>query len=351
VAFSLDKALQSRVVLLSGDEGALRARALQEVVSSVTAEDDFDIEHFTGGESKPIEWTASAGTAPFLSERRTVLVRHLLREDEVDSVGWSSLPPFSLLVLVADEESGDESRQSRYTKLRSRWEKAVKDSKGYVEEFKISANQLNESIRQEATRLGKKLSAGAAAILTEMCGGSLSRSLEELEKVALFVGSRDQITEVDVRTVVLPSREYSVFRMTDCALAGDAAEAIRQLRILVGSTTKAEDAGISRILPTMHRQLRLIWQARTIIDAKTSIENAPESVRRQFPESVSILKQQPFVQSKAMKSARAVSLDGVAECLGILGEADCQLKGILAGYSGMETLEQMLLKMVRVVRA
>ena len=44
-------------------------------------------------------------------------------------------------------------------------------------------------------------------------------------------------------------------------------------------------------------------------------------------------------------------LSGVAECLGILSEADCRLKGILTGYSGMETLEQMLLKMVAVVRA
>lgn len=343
--------MAARVVMLSGDEDALRSRALRELASAATLEDDFDIEVVDAGETAPTQWSASAGTAPFLSSRRTVIVRHLLRRDEIDTTGWKELPETAFLVLVADDEQGDDSKQSRLGTLRNQWEKAVKAAGGHIEVFKTEPKQVVESVRQEAVRLGKKMSPKAAETLTEMCGGSLSRALEELEKLALFVGDTEQITESDVRNVAMPSREWNVFKMVDAAFGGDGGEALRQLRILVGSATKAEDAAFSRILPTIHRQLRLIWQAKIILDAKANPDDPPESVIRLFPDNPSILKQAPFVKGKAMRAARTVSFEQIAACFSILSDADSRLKGMLPYYSGMETLEQMLLRMIETLSA
>jgi DNA polymerase III subunit delta len=336
--------------MLSGEEDALRMRALQELTAAATLEDDFDLQMMDGGDSEPVHWSASAGTSPFLSSRRTVIVRHLLRCDDIETVGWSNLPETALLVLVADDEGGDESKQSRLGTLRGKWEKAVKAAGGYIEEFKTDPKQLLESIRQESSRLGKKMSPKAAETLAEMCGGSLSRALDELEKLALFAGSGEQISEMDVRNVAMPSRDWNVFRMVDAAITGDAAEALRQLRILVGSSTKAEEAAFSRILPTLHRQLKLIWQARILIEARADIENVPESVTRQLPDNPSLLKQAPFVRGKAMRAAKNANFDQLAECLKLVGDADAKLKGMLPSYTGMETLEQMLLRMIEALR-
>jgi len=336
--------------MLSGEEDALRIRALQELTTAATLEDDFDLQMMDGGDSGPVQWSASAGTAPFLSSRRTVVIRHLLRCDEIETTGWSDLPETALLILVADDEGGDESKQARLGTLRGKWEKAVKGAGGYIEEFKTDPKQLLESIRQEASRLNKKMSPKAAETLAEMCGGSLSRALDELEKLALFVGANDLISEMDVRNVAMPSRDWNVFRMVDAAITGDAAEALRELRILVGSSTKAEEAAFSRIMPTLHRQLRLIWQARILVEARADIDNVPDSLARQLPDNPSLLKQQPFVRGKAMRAAKSATFDQLSECLALVGEADARLKGMLPSYTGMETLEQMLLKMIEALR-
>lgn len=343
--------MAARVVLLSGEEDALRTRALTELVEAATAEDDFDLETFDAGDTGPTQWSASAGTAPFLSARRTVIVRHLLRCDDLATAGWAQLPPTALLILVADDEGGDENKQRRLGTVRGQWEKAVKACGGYIEEFKTNPKELLDSIRQEAARLGKRISPQAGETLAEMCGGSLSRALGELEKLALFAGENETISDHDVRSVVMPSREWNVFRMTDAAISGDAAEALRQLRILVGSQSKAEDAAHSRILPTLSRQLRLIWQARLILDAKADPENLPDTVSRLLPDNPNFAKQAPFVKTKAVRTARAITLPQLATCMRLVSDADARLKGMLPSYSAMESLEQMLLQMVQTVRA
>jgi DNA polymerase III subunit delta len=350
VAFSVEKAMSARVAMLSGDEDALRSRALQELTAAATLEDDFDLQVMDAGETNAMEWSASAGTTPFLSSRRTVVVRHLLRLDEIDTRGWAELPETALMILVADDEGGDDNRQRHFSSLRSSWEKAVKAVGGYVEEFKTDPKQLVESIRQEANRLGKKMSPKAGETLAEMCGANLSRAMDELEKLSLFVGAGDTISEADVRNVALPSREWNVFRMVDAAITGEGGEALRQLRILVGSATKAEDAAFGRILPTLHRQLRLIWQARMMIEARVDPESPPESFVAQLPDNPSLLKQAPFVRGKAIRAARNATFDQLSACLSIVGDADARLKGMLPSYNAMETLEQMLLKMVEALR-
>src|SRR5687768_17322755 len=98
--------MSARVAMLSGDEDALRTRALQELMAAATMEDDFDLQVMDAGDSSPMEWSASAGTTPFLSSRRTVVVRHLLRLDGIDTRGWGDLPETALMILVADEEGG-----------------------------------------------------------------------------------------------------------------------------------------------------------------------------------------------------------------------------------------------------
>jgi DNA polymerase III delta subunit len=347
VAFSLEKAMASRVVFLGGAEPILRSRALQECVSAATLEDDFDLQVMEASDSSPTEWSAAAGTAPFLSTRRTVIVRHLLRCDAEDISSWKHLPESAFLVLVADEESGDESKLGR---IRSQWEKAISGVGGYVEIFKTESKDLLDSIRQEAAKFGKKLSPKGAEALAEMCGSNLSRSLEEVEKLALYVGKAEQISESDVRTVAIPSREWNVFRMIDSATQGDASEALRQLRILVGSATKAEEAAFRNILPMLHRQLKLIWQAKTIQELKANSANISGEVQAILPTNPPWESLHSFVQNKAMKLARSASFQSLAACLEVVSDADAKLKGILPSYSAMDTLDQMLLKLVELLR-
>src|SRR5206468_3285295 len=118
-------------------------------------------------------------TAPFLSERRTIVVRHLLRREpdgEDLAKQMKLLPETGLLLLVADEEVGDENRQRRLASIRSAWEKVVKAAGGVVADFPTNAKQIRESIKNEAERLGKKISDASAESLAEMTGANFSRA-------------------------------------------------------------------------------------------------------------------------------------------------------------------------------
>lgn len=345
------KVLECPLILLGGEEPALRNRALRTLLDQ-GGEDDFDRQGFEADESTPIEWLAAAGTAPFLSDRRTVVVRHLLRFDfdPDEPLSLKGLPNSARLVLVADDETGDENKQKRLQTVYKKWAKLVKDAKGLALDFETKPEAVRSQVHAEVLGRGMKISPKALDTLVEMTGGNLSRCLEEIEKLALFAGQDGEIKESHVIEVVVPSREWNIFKLSNAIIAGQAGEALNQLNILAASTTKIEDFAFKTIFPQLSRQFRLLWQARICIEAKTNPGNAPESVSRLFPADMSLAKQSPGAQGAIMRNAQKVRFDGLRRCLRIVADADARMKGLLDGYSSRETLERMVLEMIEAVR-
>ncbi len=355
MSFDPTEALKHRCVLLSGAEDVLRMRALAEIVRRSTAGEDFDLQTFVAGDADVMEWLGSAATAPFLGERRTVVVRNVLREDEPQEAfgekgeRLASLPETAALVLVVDDEPGDDQRQQRLLAIRKSLEAVVKKGGGLVLTFASDPAKARATVKAEAARLGTSITDRAADTLLEMVGGNLSRSFEELEKLAVYAGIEPQITEADVRAVAVPSREWQVFKLVDALVAGRVSEATRQMRILIGSA-KAEEAAFSRVLPMLDRQLRLVWQARSCIEAKCSPPDVSEAVASEFPEKNNLLGEKDFVQRNAMREARKLTHAQLARCFRAVADADEALKGLKASFSGIDTLERMVLEMAEAVR-
>ena len=351
--FNAEKALQHRVVILTGEEEAMRQRAFHDLLAAAQiSRDDLDLETYSADESQPGDWYAAAGTSPFLADRRTVIVRHLLRceIDKVKKTDFSKLPASAFLILVADDESGDENKQARLKTLRKNWEKAVQSAGGGVFAFDSDPKMIREVLKKEVANIGKTISEPAVLALVDMTGGSLSRALDELQKLELFIGSQANIRESDVREVVVPSREWNVYRMVESVFQGQIPEALRQLRVLMGSPTKAEDAAFSRILPTVSRHLRLLWQARACVEGNfTSPALASPKVAGMFPEKNSIAKEQPYRLGPLMNTARRLTFPQIEKCFAIVADTDARLKGTLTSFTALDTLERMLLEMSSVV--
>jgi DNA polymerase-3 subunit delta len=347
-------AAKSAVVMLSGSEEELRRRALRGLVD-VPGVDPIDVEVYVAGESEPSAWYSAALTAPFLSDRRVVVVRNLLRaggpDDAPDSVlDLKAVPPSARLVLVADDEQGDDFKQRRLDALARQWERRVEESGGKVLRFEVGSSEVKKQLRTEIEALGRTATVRALDLLIEMTGGSFSRAVEELEKLDLFVEREATIQERDVLAVVVPSREWNVFRLVDAIVAGQVAEALAQLRTVIELPQKAEDAAMQRILPALNRQLRLIWQARLCVEAGCAPQSAPDSVARHFLEKPSLAQERDFVIRNAMRAARSMDFALLARCFEIVGNADAALKGLLPSFSAGETLEQMVLRMAEAAR-
>ena len=343
-----EKAILQRTVLVVGDEELLRRRAIEGLLAAAeVTKDDFDLEAYEADDSRPDAWIAAAGTSPFLAARRTVVVRHLLRRDpeEMRDGALASLPETSLLILVADEESSE-----TLAKRGKAWAKVVEKAKGAVILCDADPKKAQEGIRPELARVGKTMSSAAVATLVEMTGGSLSRATDELEKLALYVGEAERIDEAAVRALVVPSREWNVFAMIDGILDANVSEALRHLRILVGSAAKAADVGHSSIVPLTSRALRLTWQGRVCLDAGRGPGDATPEIRATFPDKPNLAKEGSWRQNRVMTSARKTTLPALAACMGILADTDSRLKGALPGYTPIDTLERMVLEMVEALR-
>jgi len=346
--FNPESALKHRVIMLAGEEEALRRRALDDLLAKAGIQkDDFELETLSADASNPMEWYASVSTAPFMGDRRTAIIRHLLRidADKLKGVDFAKLPASSLLILIADDEAGGEDRQRTLKSSRLKWEKAVTKAGGASYSFDPDPKGALLAIKQEVARIGKKISDPAAAALVEMTGGSLSRGIDELKKVEMFLGNQEMIRESDIREVVVASREWNVYRMVDSVFNGQTPEALRQLRVLIGSQTKAEEAAFQRILPTVSRHLRLLWQARICVEAGCNPTNPPESVAKMLPSKNSITAEQSYRLGALMGMARVVSLPAIERCFAIVADTDARLKGSLSSFSALDTLERMLLEM------
>lgn len=347
--FDVSRALAHRIVLLTGDEDALRLSALSELVAAASEGDDFDVENFNGDSSSPGQWLASCGTAPFLSPRRIAVVRNVLRSAEWGEFGKPELPETALLILVADEESSGSDDRKWVTRATA-WAKAI-DKIGHVCKFTVDAKAFAAYVQQAAGKQGKKFSSQALEVFSEMTAQNLSHALGELDKLVLYSGDSPQITDRDVRAVVVPSREYNVFGLVDAVLSAKGGAALEQLRVMMGNNPRVEAPAMREVFPNLSRQFRLIWQARLILDHGGRQGSIPKPASDLFPDQHGFLSQKEYPQKLAIRAAERLSLAQIGRCIEVLVTAESRMKGLEPAFSAQDALEMMVLELVGAVRA
>jgi len=348
----IGKAASARVVYLTGDETALRNRALVELLQAHEIRtDDFDYESVDADSVLPEAWIGSVSTVPFMASRRVLVVRHVSRRDpKTYPVDLARVPEQGLLILVDDDESGDDGRQSTLDRVSKRWQDLVKTAKGTILNFAPDNKRAGALVGEAAAALGKPLTPKARDLLLEMCGGSASRAMDELEKLAIFAGDSPQIRESDVTALVVPSREWSIFKLTDALLADDVGAALKQLRNLVGSSSKPEEAAHRSIIPMVARQMKLLWQARTIIEAQSSLDRLTPELRHLLPDKPNIATLSEYQSGPLMRAARNLNFKRLERAMAIVADTDARLKGALPAFSAIETLERMALELCTTFR-
>ncbi|MRR17077.1 MAG: DNA polymerase III subunit delta [Deltaproteobacteria bacterium] len=121
-----------------------------------------------------------------------------------------------------------------------------------------------DTLRREAQKLldasGKSLAPAAWTALGKKTGFQLRPSLNELQKLILFVGGRSVIEGKDVEAVVGKTSEDSIFDLTTALAVKDATAALAALRALL-------DQGEHHlmILTMISREIRMLLQAAILV--------------------------------------------------------------------------------------
>lgn len=116
------------------------------------------------------------------------------------------------------------------------WVAAVERAGVFVPVWPLKPNELSDWIGQRMTRSGLKPDRDAIAALAERVEGNLLAAAQEIDKLKLLHGSAP-LDAATLEDLVADSARFDVFRLTDAALAGDAA---RALRVLAGLRAEGE---------------------------------------------------------------------------------------------------------------
>jgi DNA polymerase-3 subunit delta len=242
------------VYCLYGEEEYRRDQTLNQLLDALLTEGerDLNLDQIRPGEAGRQSILGSARTMPFLASRRVVLIRgieDLSREQQEEVLAYLDDPsPTSCLVLAG-----------RRLDLRTRLAAAIQ-KKGMLLRFdRPEADSLKESLLAAAKEQGTRLQPEAISLLMALVGDDVRQLIYNVEKVALFVGEREEISAKDVEALVGETRVRSIFQLTDAVSSRDLDVALRCLASLLESGEEP-----LAIIGMLARQIRLLVQAKAL---------------------------------------------------------------------------------------
>jgi DNA polymerase-3 subunit delta len=253
------------VVLELADALRRRARAL-----GYDDRDVLDVEH-------GFDWNrlADAGRSPGLFASRKLIDLRLPggkpgREGSAAIVEYCQSPPPDTLLLITAHDWSKAHEGA--------WVKAIERCGTFVPVWPLKREELPAWIGARLASRGLRAKPDAMALLAERVEGNLLAAAQEIDKLALLMPSG----EIDVATLeeaVADDARFDAFRLTDAALAGDGA---RALRIVAG--LRAEGAELIPLLGWVLNQLRLMLR---LSDAGRDV-GAAFKVERVWPQRQAI---------------------------------------------------------------
>lgn len=170
----------------------------------------------------------------------------------------------------------------------------------YVQEFKaLAGGQITDFIKQEISKLDRKINASAINTLITRTNSDLWRIASELHKLAMMLNAGEEITEQLVTDNVAGVFDDDIFALTDAISARNAKKTLNLLE-------RQYLAGISEdyILVMLIRQFKILLQIKSAVEANLSATAM-----------ASELKIHPYVIKKGITQVSAFSLNDLKDRL------------------------------------
>lgn len=308
------------IYLFYGPDEFARSEALAALRVRIPAEvAEFNITSLEGRKLKLDALAVACEALPFLADRRLVIVTDALKHskagperDELRAY-LEQVPAGCDLVFVETDDI--DRRSALYTFLKKT---------AQVQEFlPREGAELLRWLDERAKLLGVRLDRAAAQRLTDYVGPASRALINELHKLASYVGNGGRITAETVDLLVQDNQEQNLFAFIDDLSLRRRAAALRGLRALL-----AEGQAAAYILFMLARQVRILLAVREL------------ATQRLRPEEIAArLGQKPFVVRKALEQARGFEAGALEALHDRLLELDQASKtGRMHADTGLEVL-------------
>jgi DNA polymerase-3 subunit delta len=206
------------------------------------AEAGFNLTVFYG---KDAEWASVVNACmryPMFAERQVVLLKEAQQMRDIEKLeGYIENPLPSTVFVVSYKEKKVDGR--------SKLSKLLKQKGEMLTTKKMYDNQLPEWAGQMVQQHGLSISPKALHLLVDHIGNDLSRIQNEIEKLAVNLGARKNITEDDIENYIGVSKEFNVFELQAAIAQKDLAKAIRIIRYFEANPKAGP---IQMILPALY---------------------------------------------------------------------------------------------------
>jgi DNA polymerase-3 subunit delta len=306
------------VYLVAGEEAYL-ASAVVHALKAATLKGGvtgLNEDQYQAGEADVDRVLADARTLPMMAKRRFVLVRGLERwepkagkgegkpsdKDPLEKLLEYAKAPSSSTVLVL-LGAGVDKRRKLYTVARS---------DGFLVACETLARaELPAWIERRVAERGGKISQSVADLLAELTGPDLAPVADAVERLCLYVGDGNEVTEDSVATCIVRLRTASVWELVAAVGRRDAGAAL---------------AALADVYDPQDRGLRLLgvlaWSTRQLLRFDSALRNGAS------PDQAAIRAGAPPFKAREMsQQVKALPRADLERWPELLARLDLELKG------------------------
>ena len=261
---------------------------------------------------------------PMFAEFQVVLLKEAQQMKDIDKLeGYIENPLPSTLFVVAYKGKSYDKRTKLYKLLKSNAE--------IFSSEKIRDYKLAEWIGELLQAKGFKMNSKAISLVEEHIGNDLNRIANEIDKLALNLKGRKEITEDDIEQYIGISKEYNVFELQAAIAKKDLARAITIIQYFEGNPKAGP---IQMVLPALYASFSKVY---TVFGMNDRSEAA--------------LKPHFYFNAVAVKNALETinnyGYEGIERILLLLHQYNLKGVGIdNAGTSDASLMKEMVVKMI-----
>lgn len=288
------------------------------------AETGFNLSVFYG---KDAEWASVVNACmryPMFAERQVVLLKEAQQMRDIEKLeGYIENPLPSTVFVVSYKEKKVDGR--------SKLSKLLKQQAEVLTTKKMYDNQLPEWAGQMVQHQGLSISPKALHLLVDHIGNDLSRIQNEIEKLAVNLETRKNITEDDIENYIGVSKEFNVFELQTAIAQKDLPKAIRIIHYFEANPKAGP---IQMILPALYNFFSKVYM----------IFSVPSPDEKSVASAIGV---SPYFVRDYIGAARKYDYSGVEKILLLLHQYNLRSVGIHnGGNTEAGLLKEMTVKMM-----
>ena len=223
------------------------------------------------------------------------------------------------------------SYKEKKVDARTKFAKTLKAKGELFSTKKLYENQLPDWASTMVQQHGLSINPKALFLLVDHIGNDLSRLENEIEKLALNLGSRKNITEDDIENYIGVSKEFNVFELQDALAKKELSKAIRIVQYF---EKNPKAVPIQLILPSLYGFFSKVY----------SIYGAGTTDEKTLATNLGI---NPYVIKNYMVATKNYSYQNVEKILLLLHAYNLRSIGVHdIGTSDAGLLKELVVKMI-----